>query len=142
MLMSNKIKCALRVMMYLSTTPQTTITVQDIYEKEIVSKRYLEQVFADLKHHGFITSVKGKKGGYYLSKQPSDITLKDLVLAADSSLFSNESPSFYTKNDMEELLDAHIWEPLNEIILTHLSEITLAQLVNTYSDNYTQMFYI
>lgn len=142
MIMSNKAKCAVRVMMYLSTTSHDTMTIQAIYEKEIVSKRYLEQVFADLKHHGLITSVKGKKGGYFLAKQPSDITAKDLVLAVDGPLFALESNGFYIKNDVEELLDAHVWEPLHSHILSFLETITLSKLIDTYTENYTQMFYI
>jgi len=142
MIISNKGKCAIRVMMYLSGNSENIITIQEIYEKEVVSKRYLEQVVADLKHNNLITSVKGKKGGYYLSKQPSEITVKDLLLAVDSPLFSLESESYYTKNDIEVHLDAHLWDPFNEHILNYFNTITLASLIDSYNKNYSNMFYI
>lgn len=142
MIMSNKAKCAFRVMVYLATSTQNTMTIQEIYSKEIVSKRYLEQVFADLKHHGLITSVKGKKGGYFLAKTSEQITAKDLVLAVDEPLFSTEGNSFYIKNELEEILDTHLWDPLHQHVLSYLESITLDTLIATYNENYNHMFYI
>lgn len=46
---SNKARYGIRIMLYIALESGTTITVQDVFEKEDVSKRYLEQIFAELK---------------------------------------------------------------------------------------------
>lgn len=63
------------------------ITVISISEKLGLSKIYLEQVFSLLKRGGIVNSIKGSQGGYQLSRAPEQITLFDILSAAELSLF-------------------------------------------------------
>lgn len=40
---------------------------------------YLEKVALKLKSAGIVKSQKGRRGGYYLSKNPKDITLQEIL---------------------------------------------------------------
>lgn len=142
MTITNKAKCAVRAMMYLALNQGTTLTIQDIYEKEQVSKRYLEQVFSDLKRYGLVSSIKGKNGGYYLAHQIQDITAKDIVLAVEGHTLLGESIENHRKTEVELILDTVLWEKLNYSVLNVLGGITLHELIGKYNDTYSQMFYI
>lgn len=60
--------------------------IKDISRRQNISPRYLEQIFQDLKKAGLLTSRRGPQGGYKLSRSAEEITVKDIVLAAEGEL--------------------------------------------------------
>ncbi len=44
---------------------------------------YLEQLIGTLRRAGLVTAVRGANGGYLLSREPSRITLGDIIRAAE-----------------------------------------------------------
>ena len=48
--------------------------------------KYLEQVLAELRKSGFLTSIRGKSGGYQLRMKPEEITLGSVIRAIDGPL--------------------------------------------------------
>ncbi len=60
--------------------------IKDISRRQRISPRYLEQIFQDLKKAGLLKSRRGPKGGYYLAKAADEITVRDIVLAAEGEL--------------------------------------------------------
>jgi Rrf2 family protein len=53
--------------------------MKDISARQHISSRYLEQIFIKLKRAGILGSKRGPKGGYYLLKEPKDITIYDIL---------------------------------------------------------------
>jgi Rrf2 family protein len=53
--------------------------IKDISGRQRVSARYLEQIFMKLKRAGILGSKRGPKGGYFLLKEPKDITIYDIL---------------------------------------------------------------
>ena len=53
--------------------------IQDISGRQRVSARYLEQIFMKLKRAGILGSKRGPKGGYFLLKEPKNITIYDIL---------------------------------------------------------------
>ncbi|MDR3262925.1 MAG: Rrf2 family transcriptional regulator [Clostridiales bacterium] len=51
-----------------------------------ISESYLEQIISLLKKSGIIAANRGAQGGYYLSKQPSEIVVGDIVRALEDNL--------------------------------------------------------
>ena len=60
--------------------------IKDISRRQEISPRYLEQIFQDLKKAGLLKSRRGPQGGYSLAKSPEEITVEDIVLAAEGEL--------------------------------------------------------
>lgn len=60
--------------------------IKDISRRQNISPRYLEQIFQDLKKAGLLKSRRGPQGGYSLAKPAEQITVKDIVLAAEGEL--------------------------------------------------------
>ena len=62
------------------------IALTDIADRQKISLAYLEQLFSSLRKAGLVQSVRGSKGGYLLARQDKDISLADILIAADESI--------------------------------------------------------
>ena len=55
------------------------IFLKDIAERQGISEKYLWQLVSPLKSAGFINTVRGSKGGFYLSRDPGNINLMEII---------------------------------------------------------------
>ncbi|MDD5065961.1 MAG: Rrf2 family transcriptional regulator [bacterium] len=55
------------------------VPVSQIARRQKISKIYMERIFSILVKAKIVKSIKGKKGGFILLRQPSHITLYKLV---------------------------------------------------------------
>ena len=60
--------------------------IQDISRRQDISPRYLEQIFQGLKRAGILKSKRGPQGGYFLTKNPEEITVKDVIAATEGGM--------------------------------------------------------
>lgn len=87
MKISTKGRYALRVMLDLAQQdPEMFIPLKDISQRQEISLKYLEQVIALLNRAGYIQSLRGKGGGYRLSRRPQEYTVGGILRAAEGSL--------------------------------------------------------
>jgi Rrf2 family protein len=61
-------------------------TVRDIAERTGLPQPYLEQILLALKGAGLVRSKRGVGGGYVLARDPSAITLAEIVSAVDGPI--------------------------------------------------------
>ncbi|MBN2720880.1 MAG: RrF2 family transcriptional regulator [Proteobacteria bacterium] len=57
--------------------------IKDISRRQVISPRYLEQIFQKLKKAKVLGSKRGPRGGYYLLKDPKEVTLAQVVEATE-----------------------------------------------------------
>ncbi len=62
------------------------IQLNELAESEKIPLKFLEQILIDLKQGGFLESVRGKYGGYRLSRPPSEIVIGQIVRYLDGPL--------------------------------------------------------
>ncbi|MDR1182431.1 MAG: Rrf2 family transcriptional regulator [Bacteroidales bacterium] len=55
------------------------VLISDIATSEKIPKRFLETILLELKKKGYLGSRLGKKGGYFLIKNPKEITLLEII---------------------------------------------------------------
>lgn len=67
---------------YLSA-PDTVVQLEEIAERQKVPKKYLVQILLQLKRSGLVGTIRGVKGGYYLRKAPSQISLGEVLELVD-----------------------------------------------------------
>ncbi|MBU1086729.1 MAG: Rrf2 family transcriptional regulator [Candidatus Omnitrophica bacterium] len=65
---------------------QEPISLMKIAKKEQISKKYLEHIIAALCHSGLVKSVRGKNGGYSLTKAPENIKLEEIIIALEGAI--------------------------------------------------------
>lgn len=61
-------------------------SIKCIAEREGMPEAYLEQLIAVLKREGLVTSVRGAQGGYMLAREPSQITVGEVLRALEGGL--------------------------------------------------------
>ncbi|MGA2028757.1 MAG: Rrf2 family transcriptional regulator [Verrucomicrobiota bacterium] len=62
------------------------IPIRELARRNDVPKRFLEQIMLALKAQGWVDSVAGIRGGYVLAKNPSKITMGEVVRHFDGIL--------------------------------------------------------
>lgn len=64
----------------------TPIPIRELARRNDVPKRFLEQIMLALKARGWVDSTAGIRGGYFLAKDPSKITMGEIVRHFDGVL--------------------------------------------------------
>src|SRR5688572_12726826 len=62
------------------------VLVSDLSERERIPRKFLEAILLELKRHGVLDSKKGRGGGYYLRRKPTDVTVGQIIRALDGPL--------------------------------------------------------
>ncbi len=66
--------------------PQAATQIKDIAQRQQIPVKFLEQILLTLKNAGVLRSRAGVGGGYYLAKEPGEITLGQVVRVLDGPL--------------------------------------------------------
>lgn len=86
-MLSKKTKYGLKALIYIAKhSGSEPVLISEISESERIPKKFLEAILLDLKKFGILGSKKGKGGGYYLLKDPKDITAATLLRVLDGPL--------------------------------------------------------
>jgi len=70
---------ALRTLMYLALRKSEKASIDEIAKAYVISANHLVKVVHQLGKMGFIETVRGRGGGIFLTKHPSEIRVGDVV---------------------------------------------------------------
>ncbi|MDD2457859.1 MAG: Rrf2 family transcriptional regulator [Eubacteriales bacterium] len=122
---------ALEAMLALGSQPSgERVSIRKISEQTGLSDSYLEQIFALLKRGGLLVSLRGNRGGYYLARPASAITVGDIVRAAEGSLnpVNCTDPAAPGCERYMDCLSRPVWNLMEREIAEFVNEITLDDL--------------
>lgn len=86
-MLSRKSKYGLKALLVLAQEAGTgPVLVSTLAERDAIPKKFLEAILLELKRHGIVHSKKGKGGGYFLQRQPSDVTFGEVIRVLDGPL--------------------------------------------------------
>jgi Rrf2 family iron-sulfur cluster assembly transcriptional regulator len=106
------------------------VTLAEIAGRQGISLSYLEQLFAKLRRSELVDSVRGPGGGYNLARQPSAISVAEIVIAINENIDATRCGGEQNCDGDERCLTHQLWEDLSERIHEFLAGISLADLVN------------
>ena len=96
MRLSRKSEYALLALIDLAEHYNTNpVKILDVSNRNKIPKKYLEQIFLQLKGAGYVRSIRGPNGGYMLAKAPEYISLAEIIRLIDGPLASVGSASRY-----------------------------------------------
>lgn len=109
------------------------VSIKEISKKENISSVYLEQLLNKLRREDLVRSVRGPRGGYVLSREPYDITVKDIVKTLEGSITPVDCATgregWRTRCNKNKNCAARIvWTKLAKAIDDCLESVTLADL--------------
>lgn len=108
---------------------ETGVYQKDIAKNQDISNKYLDHIIHGLKVAEFITK-KGKKGGYILTRKPSEITVYDVNNAFEPGICVIECLNKTNTCQRENGCTARgFWSNLNRKIIDHFVSVTLEDLL-------------
>ena len=92
--------------------------------------RFLENILGDLRHHGLVESRRGAEGGYWLARPPDEITIGEVMRAAEGPLANvrGEAPDELEYHGSAEPL-RDVWMALRNNVRGILDFVTLADVI-------------
>ncbi len=131
MMISTKGRYALRVMLDLAQQPAGEyISLKSISQRQAVSMKYMEAIVATLNKSGMVESLRGKKGGYRLTRSADKYTIGEILKLTEGSLapvtcLECENPC----QRAESCITRPMWLELDKLIDDYLESKTLADLL-------------
>ncbi|MBI5217319.1 MAG: Rrf2 family transcriptional regulator [Bacteroidia bacterium] len=99
-MLSKKAQYSIKALVYLAKNhKRSPLLISEIAESEGLPQKFLESALLDLKRMGIVCSKKGKGGGYYLIKNPDNITFAEIIRNFDGAiaLFPCATFNYYEK---------------------------------------------
>jgi Rrf2 family protein len=79
-MLSKKTKYALKALIHLAAQPaDEPVLISELARAENIPRKFLEAILLALKNAGILQSKIGKGGGYYLAREPRNITVGSIV---------------------------------------------------------------
>ena len=109
------------------------VSLRDISLRQGISLVYLEQLFLKLKKNDIVNSIRGKKGGYLLSRNASDIKISDILFAVEEKVKTVGCEKHSKKGcngRSEKCISHNLWDELEDYINNFFQQRSLSDLIN------------
>lgn len=130
MMISTRGRYALRVMIDLAEhIDEGYIPLQTIAKRQGISEKYLESILAVLSKAGLLDAVRGKGGGYRLSKPAKEYTAFEVLSLTEGTLAP--VTCLESGQQCENAVNCRtlpLWQGLDQVIAAYLCSYTLADL--------------
>jgi Rrf2 family protein len=112
---------------------QGPVAGRELAEREQLPPDYVEQILLRLRRAGIVTSTRGAKGGYTLAKASNEITLRDVIAAAELETFDLHCVSHpvdeHRCSDAQNCSIRPVWVMLQGKINDVLESVVLSDLL-------------
>lgn len=132
---STKIRYGIRAMIEIASgNPEKGVFQKDISINQEVSLKYLDQLIAALKAAQLITSRRGRRSGYILTKPANEIDILSIHNAFEGQLCIIDCFEMNNKcNRQSTCATRPFWGELNQKIIDHFRATTLQDLVDEHN---------
>ena len=130
-MISTRGRYALRVMLDLAMADGTAyVPLDTVARRQGISEKYLESILAVLSRANLVQALRGKGGGYRLSRKPEDYPIGEILRLTEKSL----APVTCLEAGMgcpqaADCPTLPLWQGLDKVIDDYLTGHTLADLL-------------
>lgn len=132
MLISTRGRYALRVLVDMAEHQTSDyIPLKEIAKRQEISEKYLESIVKILVRGGILSGVRGKGGGYRLSRSPDQINVADVLQMCEGTMVpvSCLEQNADVCARMADCRTLPLWKGLTKVIDDYLSHYTIADLM-------------
>lgn len=133
MMISTKGRYALRVMIDLAQNgKENYVSLKDVAQRQNISMKYLEMIVAILNKGHLVKSLRGKSGGYKLTKSPSEYKVGEILKLTEGTL----APVMCLEENADvceragDCMTLPLWQKLDSVISQYLDSVTLEDVLN------------
>lgn len=133
MKISTKGRYAIRLMLDIALLGgEEHASLRDIAMRQQISEKYLEQIISLLKKAGYVESIRGSRGGYMLTKDPTEYTVGDILRLTEGTM-APVACLEDTENQCSragECISLRLWEKVNEAVEGVIDHTSLQDMLN------------
>ncbi len=130
MRVSAKADYAVRAAAELAAAGEGPVKGERLADAQDIPLQFLEHILLELKHHGIVRARRGAKGGYWLARPATEVSIADVVRAV-------EGPIAHVQSTPPEAIEyrgnsvplQQVWIAVRANIRNVLENVTLADLV-------------
>lgn len=134
MMISTKGRYALRILVDLAEHETGAyIPLKEIAARQEISEKYLESILKILVKNRLLQGLRGKGGGYRLSKRPEEITAGDVLRLTEGTLAPVSCLESGAEQcpRMAQCRTLPLWKELDQVIARYLDGVTLADMMQS-----------
>ena len=117
--------------------PNEPVSLRDISLRQGISLVYLEQLFLKLKKNKIVSSVRGKKGGYILNKNASEINISEVLSAVEEKIKTVGCEKHSKKGcngKSAKCITHNLWDELEDYINNFFEKKSLEDLLKNNTE--------
>lgn len=128
---SAKLDYAIRALLALAASPDVPMTGEEVATAQHLPAKFIENTLVELRRAGFVTSQRGRKGGYRLARPADDIVMADVIRALEGPLAEvrGERPEDTSYEGPAANLQ-HVWVAVRAALRLVLESTTLADILS------------
>ena len=136
MIITRATEYAIRAILYMSRRPAGEIVYKkDICKAQEITPAFLTKILQPLIKDGIVGSQRGVGGGFYLAKDPSEITLLDIIKSQEGPVYLNQCLVEEGACEREFFCPIHgAWAEIREDFMKTLSRYDFAGLAARQGD--------
>jgi Rrf2 family protein len=129
MRVSAKADYAVRATIELAASGDGPVKGERLAQAQDIPLKFLENILGELNHAGLVRSQRGTEGGYWLARDPDEITIADVIRAVEGPLASvrGESPASLSYSGAAKPL-GRLWVAVRANLREILEQVTVADV--------------
>jgi len=109
------------------------LKIAKIAERQQIPQKFLELILSQLKQGGYLASRRGADGGYFLARQPEEISVGDILRHIDGPVTPARR---LDKSDQQaDSPFPDLWSKLDRAVSSVIDRTTFADLVTRWKEN-------
>lgn len=134
MMLSSRARYGVRALFQLACHwGEGPVPLRTVAEEQELSFAYLEQIVGELRREGLLRSQRGCQGGYELSRDPTEISVGDVIRCLEGpvmvSACAEPDPDFDECGRGAFCVSRLLWMKVNRRIQQAFDEVSLADLL-------------
>jgi Rrf2 family protein len=100
-------------------------------DSQAIPLQFLEHILLELKHAGLVSAKRGYKGGYWLARDPKEISIADVIRAVEgplANIHESAPEDLHYPGPAEKLRD--VWVAVRANLRGVLESVTLAEIAD------------
>lgn len=131
MLITRATEYAIRALLYLAKQPKGEIVLKkDICASQDITPAFLTKILQPLIKQGIVGSQRGVGGGFYLIRDPAEVSLLDVLMAEEGPLYLNTCIAQEGTCERDIFCPVHgAWHEIRAELMEILRQHTFSELI-------------